>query len=64
MDIYDIKVKKGLRHQNCLIVITNCIPGPSKEEMQLQLMNDERTKAGAKGGATLIGQGLQIEDSQ
>ena len=40
------------------------ILGPSKNEMQLQLMNDERTTAGAKGGTTLIGQGLKIEDSQ
>jgi len=32
--------------------------------MQLQLMNDERTTAGSKGGATLICQGLKIEDSQ
>jgi hypothetical protein len=32
--------------------------------MQLQLMTDERTTASAKGGATLIGQGLKVEDSQ
>jgi hypothetical protein len=32
--------------------------------MQLQLMSDERTNAGTKGGTTLIGQGLKIEDSQ
>jgi len=31
------------------------IPGPSKDEMQLELMNDEITKAGINGGATLIG---------
>jgi hypothetical protein len=38
--------------------------GPSKDEMQLQLMNDERTTARSKGGATLIGHGLKIEESQ
>ena len=43
---------------------TYCIPGPSKDEMQLQLMNDESTTGGTKRGATLIGQGLKIEDSQ
>jgi hypothetical protein len=40
---------------NCLNlrdVATNCIPGPSKDEMQLQLMNDESANAGTKGGAT------------
>jgi hypothetical protein len=45
-------------------MVTDSIPGPSKEEMQLQLMNDERTGAGTKGGATLIGQGLKVEESQ
>jgi hypothetical protein len=64
MDIYDIKIQKGFEHWNHLIAVTNYIPGPSKDEMQLQLMNDEITKAGTKGGATLIGQGLKIEDSQ
>jgi hypothetical protein len=32
--------------------------------MQLQLMNDENANAGTKGGATIIAQGLKIEDSQ
>jgi hypothetical protein len=32
--------------------------------MQLQLMNDERASVATKGGTTLIGQGLKIEDSQ
>jgi hypothetical protein len=40
------------------------IVGPSKDEMQLQLMNNERITIGAKGGATLIGQGLKVEESQ
>jgi len=43
---------------------TNCIPGPSKDEMQLQLMNDKSTNTGTKGGVAIIGQGLKIEDSQ
>jgi hypothetical protein len=43
---------------------TDCIPGPSKDEMQLQLMTDESTNAGTKGGAAIIGQGLKIENSQ
>jgi hypothetical protein len=37
---------------------------PSKDEMQLQLMNDKSATAGAKGGAALMGQGLKIEDLQ
>lgn len=64
MDIYDIKVQKGLNCLNLRDVATNCIPGPSKDEMQLQLMNDESANAGTKGGATTISQGLKIEDSQ
>jgi hypothetical protein len=64
MDIYDIKIQKGLSGQNPLFAVANCTQGPSKDEMQLQLMNDERTNAGTKGSATLIGQGLKIEDSQ
>jgi hypothetical protein len=44
--------------------MTNNILGPSKDEMQLQLMSNERTPAGAKGAAALLGQGLKIEDSQ
>jgi hypothetical protein len=64
MDIYDIKVQKGLNGLNLRDVATNCIPGPSKDEMQLQLMNDISANAGTKGGATTIGQGLKIEDSQ
>jgi hypothetical protein len=38
--------------------------GPSKVEMQLQLMDDKRTTASDSGGVTLISQGLKIEDSQ
>jgi len=45
-------------------VATDSISGPSKEEMQLQLMNNERASAGTKGGVTLIGQGLKVEESQ
>jgi hypothetical protein len=64
MDIYDIKLQKGLNGLNLTDEATNRIPGPSKDEMQLQLMNDESANAGTKGGATIIGQGLKIEDSQ
>jgi hypothetical protein len=65
MDIYDIKIQKGFSINNIsLIRTTNHIPGPSKDEMQLLLMNDERSTAGTKGGTTLIGQGLKIEDTQ
>ena len=64
MDIYDIKVQKGLSGLNRLDVATDHIAGPSKDEMQLQLMNDESANAGTKGGATIIGQGLKIQDSQ
>jgi len=49
---------------NCLIIAINGVLGPSKDEMQLQLMNNERINASTKGGVTLIGQGLKIEDSQ
>jgi hypothetical protein len=44
--------------------MANDILGPSKDEMQLQLMSNERTAVGAKGAAVLLGQGLKIEDSQ
>jgi hypothetical protein len=64
MDIYDIKIQKGSSYHNSLISMTNCIPGPSKDEMQLLLMNDERASVGTKGATTLIGDGLKIEESQ
>jgi hypothetical protein len=64
MDIYDIKVQKGLNGLDRPDMATNRIPGPSKDEMQLQLMNDESANVGTKGGVTIIGQGLKIEDSQ
>jgi hypothetical protein len=44
--------------------MANNILGPSKDEMQLQLMSSKRSSAGAKGAAALLGQGLKIEDSQ
>jgi hypothetical protein len=65
MDIYDLKLHKGLHRSSPLIVAADCcILGPSKDDMQLQLMNDESPNAGTKGGATIIGQGLKIKESQ
>src|SRR5882762_11070650 len=58
------KFKKVLSYHNSLITTTDCIPGPSKDEMQLLLMNDERASVGTKGATTLIGNGLKIEESQ
>ena len=35
MDIYDIKIQKGLNGRDPLLAVANCIQGPSKDEMQL-----------------------------
>ena len=66
MDIYDIKTQKGLSQlEYCAVIkVTNCVTGPSRDEMHLRLINDEMSDAGTKGGTTLLGQGLKIEDSQ
>jgi hypothetical protein len=58
------KFKKVSSYHHSLIGMTNCIPGPSKDEMQLLLMNDERASVGTKGATTSIGDGLKIEESQ
>ena len=56
--------RKVSHNQKAVIMAADHSAGPSKEEMQLQLLNDKRTDAGTKGCATLVGQGLKIEESQ
>jgi len=43
--------------------LNTCL-APSKAELQLALLEEERTSSGQKGSTTLLAQGLKIEEAQ
>jgi hypothetical protein len=67
MDIFDIRIEKGelpyyiFGNQGLL---TPDWLGPSKADLQLQLLEEERLSTGRRGSSGLLAQALKIEESQ
>ena len=67
MDIYDIKIDKGVFCQIPLVFANSCsmdVLGLTKAELQLELMEEEQSSAGRKGSCSLIARAFKIEETQ
>ena len=67
MDIYDIKIDKGMLCQISL-VLRHAYPmdvlGSTKAELQLELMEEEQSSPGRKGSCSLLSRALKIVETQ
>lgn len=64
MNIYNVKIARGMDIAIFSAQISDLLPGVSKAQQQVDLLEKERQRNEAKGESTLMAEGLRLQEDQ
>lgn len=64
MDIYNVKISRGLHSSHLEMLNADPVQGVTKAQQQIKLLERERARNELKGQSTLLAEGLRIQEDQ